>query len=159
MEAKSYYAGFIPGENGKVSVIFPDVPGCSTWGKNMEHAFAMAIDALAGHLEAMADDGDPIPPPSGYETAWKKLRMECDSYDLGPLPDGVLVHPVPAPKLDMSTKQVAVSFKKYALDMIDRKAEAAGLTRSGFLYKAAEAYQIPASATSGERGKFLGMPT
>ena len=142
MEAYSYYAGFIPGENGKVSVIFPDVPGCSTWGENMEHAFVMAIDALAGHLEAMADDGDPIPSPSGYEAALDSLRKECAAYGLGPLPEVTMMHPVPAPKLEMRTKQVAVSFKKYALDMIDRKAEAVGMTRSGFLHKAAEAYQV-----------------
>ena len=142
MEACSYYAGFIPGESGKVSVIFPDVPGCATWGENREHAFAMAIDALAGHLEAMADDGDVIPAPSGYDAAWGALRKEVASYGLGPLPAGTTVHPVPAPALDMRTKQVAVSFKKYALDMIDRKAEAVGMTRSGFLHKAAEAFQV-----------------
>jgi predicted ABC-type ATPase len=38
------------------------------------------------------------------------------------------------------TKQVAVSFKKYALDMIDRKARELGMTRSGFLGVAAAAY-------------------
>jgi len=126
---ESYYAGFIPYE-GKVSVIFPDVPGCTTWGESMEHAFAMAIDALAGHLEALDTD------------AWDALRAEYAGYDLGPLPDGTMVHPVPAPELDLRTKQVAVSLKKYALDMIDRKAAAAGMTRSGFLVKAAEAYEV-----------------
>ena len=136
-----YYAGFVPYE-GKVSVIFPDVPGCVTWGESMEHAFAMAIDALAGHLEALADDGDPIPPSSNYEEAWTGLRAEYASLGLGPLPEGAMVHPVPAPDLDMRTKQVAVSFKKYALDMIDRKAEAAGMTRSGFLLRAAESFQV-----------------
>jgi predicted RNase H-like HicB family nuclease len=59
-----YYAGFVP-YDGKVLVIFPDVPGCATYGENPEHAFAMAVGALAGHLEAMADDGDEIPTPSG----------------------------------------------------------------------------------------------
>jgi predicted RNase H-like HicB family nuclease len=137
----TYYAGFVPYE-GKVSVIFPDVPGCVTWGETMEHAFAMAIDALAGHLEALADDGDPIPRPSNCEEAWTGLRTEYESLDLGPLPEGSMIHPVPAPDLDMRTKQVAVSFKKYALDMIDRKADAVGMTRSGFLLRAAEVFQV-----------------
>ena len=136
-----YYAGFVPYE-GKVSVFFPDVPGCVTDGDSMEHAFAMAIDALAGHLEALADDGDPIPAPSGYDDAWALLRTEYESLDLGPLPQGTIIHPVPSPDMDMRTRQVSVSFKKYVLDMIDRKAESAGLTRSGFLHKAAEAYQV-----------------
>jgi hypothetical protein len=102
----------------------------------------MAIDALAGHLEAMADDGDAIPTPSGYDAAWAVLRKEVAGYGLGPLPGGTLLHPVPAPALDMRTRQVSVSFKKYAFDMIDRKAEAVGMTRSGFLHKAAEAFQL-----------------
>ena len=138
---EAYYAGFIPSE-GKVSVIFPDVPGCSTWGKNMEHAFTMAIDALAGHLEAMANDNDPIPRPSAYDDAWAALRNEYADFELGPLPEGTTVHPVPAPDLDMRTRQVAVSFKKYALDMIDRKAAATGMTRSGFLARAAESFHV-----------------
>jgi predicted RNase H-like HicB family nuclease len=134
-----YYAGFVP-YDGKVSVIFPDVPGCATYGENMEHAFAMAMDALAGHLEAMADDGDEIPAPSGYDAALKKLWQRWKSFDIGRLPEGTTVHPVPAPDLDVRTKQVAVSFKKYALDMIDRKATELGMTRSGFLGVAAAAY-------------------
>ncbi len=76
---ESYYAGFIPYE-GKVSVIFQDVSGCTTWGESMEHVFAMAIDALAGHLEALANDGDPIPNPSGYTGAWDALRAEYAGY-------------------------------------------------------------------------------
>jgi predicted RNase H-like HicB family nuclease len=134
-----YYAGFVP-YDGKVSVIFPDVPGCATYGENPEHAFAMAVDALAGHLEAMADDGDEIPVPSGYAAALDGLRRRYESFDLGPLPEGTTVHPVPAPDLDARTKQVAVSFKKYALDMIDRKAKEMGMTRSGFLGEAAAVY-------------------
>jgi len=136
-----YYAGFVP-YGGKISVIFPDVPGCVTWGESTEHAYVMAVDALAGHLEALVDDDDPIPPPSSREKAWTALRAEYESLGLGPLPESTWIHPVPAPDLDMRTKQVAVSFKKYALDMIDRKAEVAGMTRSGFLLKAAQEYQI-----------------
>ena len=145
-----YYAGFIPGKSGNISVIFPDVPGCATQGEDMRHAFVMAVDALAGHLEALADDGDPIPTPSTYEAVWEALRKEVAAYGLGPLPDGVMVHPVPAPTLDLRTKQVAVSFKKYALDMIDRKAAAAGMTRSGFLYKAAQDYQVERPVRAGK---------
>ena len=136
---ETYYAGFVPYE-GKVSVLFPDVPGCTTWGDNTEHAFAMAIEALASHLEALANDDDPIPAPSGYEAAQEGLRTLYAELGLGALPDGAMVHPVPAPDLDMRTKQVAVSFRQYALDMIDRKARAAGMTRSGFLAAAASAY-------------------
>lgn len=134
-----YYAGFIP-TDGKYAVLFPDLPGCNTEGNTLEGAFAMAIEAVSGHIVAMADDGDAIPNPSPQEEALVKLREQYAGLDLGALPAGTELHPVPAPDLDMRTRQVAVSFSKYKLDMIDRKAQAAGMTRSGFLAAAAGAF-------------------
>lgn len=138
---ETYYAGFIP-YGGKVSVIFPDVPGCATWGETMEHAFVQSVEALAGHLEALVSDNDPVPTPSSYGVALEKLRVCYEELYLGPLPEGSLLHPVPAPDLDMRPEQVAVSFHKYMLEMIDRKADAAGMTRSDFLAAAAKAYEV-----------------
>lgn len=139
---EAYYAGFIPWEN-KYSVIFPDLPGCSTWGETMEQAFAMAIDALAGHLEAMADDGDPIPKASSYAAAWEALKAEYASLGLGPLPEGSVLQLIPAPSLDMRNEQKAISARKYKWDMVDRKAEALDMKRSAFLIMAAEAFEVP----------------
>ena len=136
---KLYYAGFVPFD-GSISVIFPDVPGCCTWGTDIEHAFAMANEALAGHLEALANDNDEIPTPSNYDEAWNKLQKIFAEMEVGPLPKETKLHPVSVPDLDMRTRQVAVSFRQYMLDMIDRKAKAAGMTRSGFLAAAAQAY-------------------
>ncbi len=135
---KHYYAAIIPDE-GKFSVLFPDIPGCVTWGETLEEAFEYAIDALAGHLEAMADDGDPIPAPSDYAEALRKSIADVESFGDSWPPDA-LIQMVPAPELDVSPKRISVSFKRYTLEMIDRKAEAAGMTRSGFLAAAAAAY-------------------
>ena len=44
-------------------VSFPDLPGCVTAGATLEEARAMASEALALHLEGMAEDGDAIPEP------------------------------------------------------------------------------------------------
>jgi len=136
---KAYYAVFIP-DDGKVSVLFPDVPGCLTWGDTMEHAFAMAIDALEGHLEALADDGDPIPEPSGRAEAWAKFEADCSSMS-DPVPSAALLQMVPAPDLDTSSVRINVSIRRTLLDRIDRKAAASGMTRSGFLAAAASAYE------------------
>jgi len=135
-----YYAGFIP-VDGVYAVLFPDLPGCNTEGPSMEGAFAMAIEAVAGHVEAMADDGDDIPTPSSKVEAMEKLRVQYAGLDLGELPEGTEIHPVPSPNLDTQIKKVAVSFSQYKLDMIDRKAKASGMTRSGFLAAAASAYE------------------
>lgn len=138
---KAYYAGLIPDE-GKYSVLFPDVPGCQTWGATPEEAFTRAVEALAGHLEALADDGDPIPAPSAHEAAWARLRADCREMGVE-LPEGTLFQLIPAPELDLSPVRVSVSFKRYTLEMIDRKAEASGMTRSGFLAAAAAACETP----------------
>lgn len=134
-----YYAGFIP-TDGMYAVLFPDFPGCNSQDTTLEEAFSMAIEALAGHIVAMADDCDDIPIPSTKEEALSKLRAQYAELGFGTLPESAALHPVPAPSLDMRTKQVAVSFSQYKLDMIDRKAQAAGMTRSGFLAAAAQAY-------------------
>ena len=141
MEMRSYYAVFAPEADGKVSVWFPDVPGCATWGDSMESAFAHAMDALEGHLEALADDGDPLPAPSAYEAAWDKVRGDFEKEGES-MPGGTILQLVPVPDVQEKPMRINVSLRKSTLGMIDRKAELAGMTRSGFLSKAAEAYRV-----------------
>jgi predicted RNase H-like HicB family nuclease len=135
-----YYAAFVPEEEG-YSVLFPDFPGCTSQGNTLEDAAAMSVEALESHIGAMLDDGDVIPQPGNRQEAWAALRMQFAGLDMGPLPDGVELHPIPVPEFEARVKKVAVSFSQYKLDMIDRKARDAGMTRSGFLARAAEAYQ------------------
>ncbi len=135
-----YFAGFVPCEQG-YAVFFPDLPGCHSQGATLQEAFSMSMEALAGHLEAMTDDGDVIPTPSGEAEAMLKFREQFAGLDMGLMPEGTVLHPVPAPELDTVTAKVNVSFSRYKLDMIDRKAKAAGMTRSGFLAAAATAYE------------------
>jgi predicted RNase H-like HicB family nuclease len=133
-----YYAGFIP-TNGVYAVLFPDLPGCNSQGDSLEEAFSMAVEALAGHLECMVDDADAIPEPSAKTEALTKLRERAATLDMGDLPEGTELYPVQSPNLDSQIRKIAVSFSQYKLDMIDRKAKAAGMTRSGFLSAAASA--------------------
>lgn len=135
-----YYAGFIP-TNGVYAVLFPDFPGCNSQGDTLEEAFSMAVEALAGHLECMADDGDAIPESSSRAEALAKLCEQAARLDMGDLPEGTELYPVPSPELDTQVKKIAVSFSQHKLDMIDRKAKAAGMTRSGFLAAAASAFE------------------
>ncbi|MEO3434243.1 type II toxin-antitoxin system HicB family antitoxin [Inquilinus sp. CAU 1745] len=48
-------------------VSFPDFPGCVTAGSTLDEARAMAEEALAFHIEGMAEDGETIPAPSNLE--------------------------------------------------------------------------------------------
>jgi predicted RNase H-like HicB family nuclease len=46
---------------------FPDFPGVITAGASLNDAYAMAQEALAFHIEGMAEDGETIPEASSLE--------------------------------------------------------------------------------------------
>ncbi len=100
----------------------------------------MAVDVLDGFLRALADDNDPVPEASDMDEAFRKLAAICRKCEID-LPERPLLQLVPAPDLNRSTVRISVSLRKYALDMIDRKAEEAGMTRGAFLVEAAGAYE------------------
>ena len=54
---------FIYKEDG-ISIYFPDLDGCVSFGKNEWQAFHNAKEALVLHLYGMEQDNDPIPEPS-----------------------------------------------------------------------------------------------
>ena len=71
----SYTAIFEPLENGGYMVTVPALPGLVTDGVDFEDALAMAKDAIEGHLEALAELGEPIPPPDTVKQKPVKIRI------------------------------------------------------------------------------------
>ncbi len=57
----SYFAIFEPTEEGGFNVLFPDFPGCVTFGKNFEEAKKMAKEVLELWLEELASQKQQIP--------------------------------------------------------------------------------------------------
>ena len=51
-------------EEGKISVIFPDLGNLATFGDNVADAMRMAQDACGLHLFTALRDGDSLPAPS-----------------------------------------------------------------------------------------------
>ena len=47
-------------------VVFPDLPGCTSSGETVEQAYEHAFEALALHIEGMAEEGAVLPPPSPF---------------------------------------------------------------------------------------------
>jgi predicted RNase H-like HicB family nuclease len=43
----------------------PDVPGCVATGDTLEHAEREMREAIAFHLQGLAEDGEPLPESSG----------------------------------------------------------------------------------------------
>lgn len=60
----SYPAIFYKEDDGKYSVIFPDLNGTATYGIDLNDSIRMAIDCLAGVLHGMNIDGEQIPEPT-----------------------------------------------------------------------------------------------
>ena len=60
----SYPAIFYKEDDGKYSVIFPDLNGTATYGIDLNDSIRMAIDCLAGVLRGMNIDGEQIPEPT-----------------------------------------------------------------------------------------------
>jgi len=106
-------------------VSFPDFPGCITAGKTLEEASRMAAEALTFHIQGMIEDGETVPEPSPIDD------VAADAARLGAI--AFLVN-VDAPD---ATVRVNITARESQLAKIDALAEAAGLTRSGYMVRAA----------------------
>lgn len=119
------YVAFIrKDEDSDYGVEFPDLPGCVTAGATIEDAVVMAEEALAAHLDFMAEDGDVIPAPTPIEVAQK--RPERDA--------AVSMLVTVGPKT-LKPERVNVMLPRSLLKRIDAAVD----NRSKFLAEAAEA--------------------
>lgn len=108
-------------------VSFPDFPGVITAGSTLDEARAMAAEALALHLEGLAEDGEAVPEPSSLDEVMAVQENR----------DGVAVL-IPAPTPAVKSVRVNITLPADVLEEIDRFAEQGGFTRSGFIAQAAK---------------------
>jgi predicted RNase H-like HicB family nuclease len=108
-------------------VSFPDLPGVITAGSNLDEARKMATEALAFHLEGLAEDGEAVPEPSSLE----EIMAIAENRD------GVAVL-IEVPAAEVKSVRVNVTLPADVLGEIDKYAEREGFTRSGFLAQAAK---------------------
>jgi predicted RNase H-like HicB family nuclease len=141
MKRVKYIAAFVPEEDGQYSVYFPDVAGAYTCGATLEEAYDMAEDVLKVVLQEMAAANKLIPAPGNIETAMRQTRAQREGDGLSLPAAGVLYQFVPAPSLEMTPVRINISLPKSVLTEVDRKAAAAGMTRSGFLAAAAAGFE------------------
>jgi predicted RNase H-like HicB family nuclease len=117
-------------------VSFPDFPGCVTAGKSLDEARRKAPEALAFHIAGMMEDGEQIPKPSKLD-------------DLAKDPDrqNAVAFLVTADFPQSRTVRVNVTARENQIELIDRLARQAGMTRSAYMVQ---------SATSGVTNKNRG---
>lgn len=108
-------------------VSFPDFPGVVTAGTDLDDARRMAEEALSLHVEGLLEDGDAIPEPSTLDV----VMADPDNKD------GVAIL-VSLKTESKKAVRINITLPEDVLKQIDAFAEAQGLTRSGFLARAAK---------------------
>jgi predicted RNase H-like HicB family nuclease len=122
-----YYTALIHKDaDSDYGVSFPDLPGLITAGETLEHASVMAREALALHLDGLAEDGAAIPNPSSLDAVMADPANH----------DGVAMLIAVPP--DQRAVRVNVTLPGDVLHEIDEFAKARGFSRSEFLTRAAK---------------------
>jgi antitoxin HicB len=73
MKEVTYTVHIEPADEGGFVAYFPALPGCHTQGETLEEVIAMSKDALAGYLDCLRANGDPIP---SEKTASKPIGFD-----------------------------------------------------------------------------------
>src|SRR5262249_53311742 len=116
-------------ENGVFGASFPDFLGCITVADTLDAIIPKAAEALAFHVEGMIEDGLMLP---GVRTLAQLRKDPVFREDSA----GAMIALVPyAPPARAA--RVNITLDESLLDRVDRAAEAAGETRSGYLAAAA----------------------
>ncbi len=121
---KIYYPAVIDKDaDSDFGVHFPDFPGCVTAGLTIEEAILNSHEALAGHADMMATDGDALPDPSSLQDVISQNDPSTVAVTLVPI------------VLPGKVRRVNVTIDEGLLSEIDTISN----NRSGFLAQAARA--------------------
>lgn len=116
-------------ENGVFGASFPDFLGCTTVADSLDAIMPKAAEVLAFHVEGMVEDGLSLPPVRSLTQLRKDPIFREDSA-------GAIIALVPyAPPARAA--RINITLDESLLERVDRAAEAAGETRSGYLAAAA----------------------
>lgn len=70
------YPAIFSYEKDGVHIVFPDLPGCVTFGSDEEEAVRMAREALTLHLYGMEQDEEEIPRPSSMKMLAEQEELQ-----------------------------------------------------------------------------------
>jgi predicted RNase H-like HicB family nuclease len=107
-------------------VSFPDFPGCITAGRTLEEARRMAAEALALHAEGIPEDGETLPERSTLDGLVRDPALRDAVAFLVPLDDNA-----------GKAVRINITARQKQIEEIDRRAQAAGLSRSVYIVQAA----------------------
>jgi predicted RNase H-like HicB family nuclease len=120
MGHRGYPAAFY-NQGDSVGVVFPDLPGCVTVGRDTKDAVLRAEEVLGLHLEGMEHDAKDLPIPT----------MPVDEAEIDP--DGKLLGKLWIMSRLSQAVRVSITMDEALLARVDQEAAARGTTRSGLL--------------------------
>ena len=126
----AHVVALIHGEAGAYGVSFPDFPGATSGGRTIDEVVSRAHESLASHVEALIEEGLPVPGLRTIET------LRADPHFAEDFADAVLVVLLSV-DLPGRSKRFNISMDESLMNRIDASAAALGETRSGFLASAA----------------------
>ena len=67
---------------GGFTVLVPSLPGCITFGDNVEEALLHAKEAIEGYLETLVDMGEEIPQETSYIETNVEVKVDAKTTSL-----------------------------------------------------------------------------
>ena len=119
-------------EDSSYGVTVPDIPGCFSGGESLEEVFENAVEAIAGHVETLLMDDQPVPTILPLDT-----HLENEDYR-----DSLCWAFVDVQHENMPDRAVRVNITMPSriLAAVDGAAARSSETRSGFLVRLAVDY-------------------
>ena len=109
-------------------VIVPDLPGCFSAGRTLDEAIAMAREAIECHIEGMIDDHESLPALTPLHVHQKRRGYAGGTW---------AIVEIDLARLQGKARRINLAVPERVLRRVDRAAERAGESRSGFLTRAA----------------------
>jgi predicted RNase H-like HicB family nuclease len=114
-----FYTAIIEKAKDGFGVFFPDLPGCTSFGKTVEEAAASAYTAAQAHVAVSQEYGDTIPDPRATDDIPAERGVKEKARLLIPV------------ELGDEPVRVNISLSGAALEALDRTAKTLSLSRSG----------------------------
>ena len=64
-----------PEPEGGFTVVVPALPGCITWGKDVDEARRMAVDAIEAYVASLIEQREPVPGDNDGLVASVEVRV------------------------------------------------------------------------------------
>ena len=134
-----FYTAIIEKAKDGFGVFFPDLPGCTSFGRTVEEAASNAYTAAQAHVAVSQEYGDTIPDPRATDDIPTERGVKEKARLL--IPVEMADEPV----------RVNISLSSAALEALDRTAKTLSLSRSGAIAYLALERETSAGDVSGKR--------